>query len=104
MAGESCQANPGLARKSQSLILQTLASVGQAPVAKALDVSEATVSRMKSEQLESFTAFLATLNLKIVPAEHKCYEPAYIEHLHYFAKIGMQMAADTAPTLDWSGQ
>lgn len=89
---ESCQANPGLARKSASTILQALSSAGQAPVAKALSVSEATVSRMKGEGLESFTALLGALGLKVVPAEHKCYSPEYIEHLHYFARIGMEQA------------
>lgn len=97
----SCQPNPELARKSQTLILQRLSSVGQKPVADALQLSEATVSRMKSEAVESFTAFLACLNLKVVPADHKCYSPDYVTHLHYFAQIGMQMAAETAPTLEW---
>ena len=89
---ESCAANPALARKSQSTILQRLASVGQKPVADALAVSEATVSRMKGEGVESFTAFLAALELKVVPAGHRCYAPEYIEHLHYFAEIGMRGA------------
>lgn len=89
---ESCATNPVLARKSQSTILQRLSSVGQKPVADALGVSEATLSRLKSEQVESFTAFLGCLNLKVVPADHKCYSPEYIEHLHYFAKRGMDEA------------
>jgi len=89
---ESCIANPALARKSQTQILQRLASVGQKPVAEALSVSEATVSRMKDTGVESFTALLGALGLKVVPAEHKCYAPEYIEHLHYFAKRGMQEA------------
>ncbi len=89
---ESCTPNPTLARKITSTILQRLASVGQKPVADALSVSEATVSRMKGEGLESFSALLGTLGLKVVPATHKCYAPEYIEHLHYFAQIGMQDA------------
>lgn len=97
---ESCLANPELARKSQATILQRLASLGQKPVSDALCVSEATISRMKGEGLESFTGFLAALGLKVVPADHKCYAPDYIEHLHYFAKLGMEGAT---PTLvpDW---
>lgn len=89
---ESCAANPTLARKSQSQILQRLSSVGQKPVADALSVSEATISRMKGEGLESFTALLGALGLKVVPADNKCYSPDYIEHLHYFAKRGMEEA------------
>lgn len=93
---ESCTTNPSLARKSASQILQRLSSVGQKPIADALGVSEATVSRMKGEGLESFTALLGALGLKVVPADHKCYAPDYIEHLHYFAKRGM---ADAKPEL-----
>jgi hypothetical protein len=89
---ESCQADPVLARKSLAAILQALASAGQKPVADALGVSEATVSRMKGEWLENFTALLGALNLKVIPAEHKCYAPEYIDHLHYFAKRGMEQA------------
>lgn len=81
----------------QSIIFQRLASVGQVAVAAALSVSEATISRMKGEGVESFTAFLACLGLKVVPAEHQCYEPAYIEHLSYFAKLGMAQAQPPKP-------
>lgn len=91
---ESCNANPESARKSQSTILQRLASIGQKPVADALAVSEATVSRMKSEGVESFTGFLAALGLKVVPTANVCYPPEHIEHLEYFARIGMARAGD----------
>lgn len=97
---ESCTANPDLARKSQSTILQRLASVGQRPVADALSVSEATISRMKGEGVESFTAFLAALSLKVVPASSVCYPADHIEHLEYFARIGMARAGDV-PKLDF---
>lgn len=95
---ESCTANPSVARNSQTLILQRLSSVGQKPVADALAVSEATISRMKAEGVESFTAFLGCLGLKVVPAENVCYPPEHIEHLEYFAARGMKRAA---PTLDF---
>lgn len=98
---ESCQANPVLARKSQSTILQRLASIGQKPVADALGLSEATVSRMKSEAVESFTAFLAVLGLKVVAAEHRCFSPEYMDHLHYFAKLGMEAAKPATLDEDW---
>lgn len=97
---ESCKANPELARKSQTLILQRLASAGQKPVADALALSEATISRVKSEGVESFTAFLAALSLKVVPAENICYPPGHIEHLEYFARIGMARVGDV-PKLEF---
>lgn len=93
---ESCQANPSLARKSQTLILQRLASEGQAPVARALSVSEATISRMKGEGIESFAALLGALGLQVVPVEHKCYSAEYIGHLIYFAKRGMAEGPELA--------
>lgn len=65
-----------------------------------LAVSEATVSRVKSEQLETFSRFLAALGLKTVPAHFKCYDPAHIAHLEYFAKIGL---ARETPPLEWEG-
>lgn len=95
---ESCNPNPVLARKSQATILQRLASVGQKPVADALAVSEATISRLKSEGVESFTAFLAALGLKVVPEAHKCFAPEYVENLRYFALRGM-IADDGTPIL-----
>lgn len=88
-----------VARKSQTLILQRLASVGQATVGRALDKSETWVSRWKSEDSESCASLLAALDLKVVPAEQRCYPPEYIEHLRYFARIGM--AQEQPPILDW---
>ncbi len=96
---EACAANPPAARKMLSLIFQRLSSVGGGPVAIALGVSEATISRLKNEQAEPFTAFLAVLGLKVVPAEHKCYAPDYIEHLRYFARVGM--AQEQPQVLEW---
>lgn len=97
---QSCTANPALARKIQAAILQRLADVTQIAVSTALDVSEATVSRLKSEHLESFTAFLAALELKVVPARSKCYEPEYIDHLRFFAKKGLEREAERVE-LEW---
>jgi Ran GTPase-activating protein (RanGAP) involved in mRNA processing and transport len=90
MAAAPCAANPALARKIQAAILQRLAEASQIAVSTALDVSEATISRLKSEHLESFAAFLAALELKVVPAHAKCYEPEYIEHLRFFASKGLE--------------
>lgn len=89
IVAELCAADPELARKSQTAILHRLSSVGQKPVADALSVSEATISRLKAEGVESFTAFLGVLKLKVVPAEMKCYSPDYVEHLRFFARRGM---------------
>lgn len=73
--------------------------MGGNEVARLLGVSDATVSRVKTEQVESFSRFLSALGLKVVPAEHKCYPVEYIDHLRYFARIGM--AQEQPPVLEW---
>lgn len=99
---ELCSANPSVARKSQTLILQRLASVGQVRVGEAVGKSETWVSRWKSDDSESCAALLACLGLKVVPAEHQCYPAEYIEHLRYFARVGM--AQQQPPTLEWDAE
>ena len=94
-----CPLDAAIARKSQTLILQRLASVGQVTVGRVLNKSETWVSRWKSEDSESCAALLAACGLKVVPAEHKCYPTEYIEHIRYFARIGM--AQEQPPSLDW---
>ena len=96
---EAYNPDASVVRKSQTLILQRLASVGQVAVGRMLDKSESWVSRWKSEDSETCARLLAGLGLKVVPAEHKCYPSEYIDHLRYFARIGM--AQEQPPILDW---
>lgn len=93
---ESLTEVAALSRKSESAILRALASAGQKAVGEAIGKSETWVSRWKSEDLKSCADLLAALGLKVVPAAHKCYAPDYIEHLHYFAQLGMK---DSRPPL-----
>ena len=59
------------ARKSQSVILRAMQEPGrQTAAATCMGVSESTVSRMKSEQLEQFCLLLAHLGLKVVAVAH----------------------------------
>jgi hypothetical protein len=96
---EVCAIDTPVARKSHSIILQRLASVGQVEVGKVFGKSETWVSRWKSDDSETCARLLAALALKIVPAHYKCYDPQHIAHLEYFAKIGL--AQETSPALDW---
>lgn len=98
---EPCALNPTLARKNQSAILQRLASVGQKPIADALGTSEATISRMKGENLETFCGFLSALGFKVVPNEHQCYSPEYMTSVRYFARLGMAQEQEPQQ-LDWT--
>lgn len=88
-----------VARKSHAEILRRLASAGQKPTADAIGKSETWVSRWKSEDSETCACLLAALGLKVVPAEHQCYDREHIEHLRYFAKLGM--ASEEPKALDW---
>lgn len=74
------------ARKIESTILQSLSRHGQAHVAQDIGVSESTVSRWKAEQLTMVAGLLASLNLKVVPIEMKCYQPESIAALMQLAK------------------
>lgn len=61
------------ARKNLHFILQRVNSVGNGPIALAVDCDEATISRMKPDKFEQFSQILAVLDLKIVPAEMRCF-------------------------------
>jgi hypothetical protein len=76
-------------RKTFSILLQSIARVGQIRVATALGVSEATVSRMVSNDFERIALALTAMGLKPVPVDAKCYTPEHITSLQYFAKRGM---------------
>lgn len=70
---ESSQPAPERARKYVSSALRAIASVGQRPLAEALGVSEATVSRHISEgHLERALQILAQVGLKVVHADRVC--------------------------------
>jgi len=98
----SCTTNPALARKNLSALLRALASVGQKPVADALEVSEATVSRLKSEHLEGLCNLLGVLGQKVVSDDSHWYSEEYIRSLRYFAKVGLErdVAIDTGDLED----
>lgn len=76
-------------RKNHSVILRRLASIGQASLAVALGVSEATISRWKSEQAEQCAKALAVLGLKVVPIEYECYKAETVDWLLQGVKLGV---------------
>jgi|11_taG_2_1085331.scaffolds.fasta_scaffold46163_2 GTP:adenosylcobinamide-phosphate guanylyltransferase len=81
------QGGGGRARKFESLILQRLSSVGQCAVAKELDTSESTISRMKKDgDIERFSKLMEVLGLKVVPADMKCFNPKDIDAILHQAK------------------
>lgn len=73
-------------RKNMVILMQRLASVGNAPVAAAVGCDEATISRMKPEKFQQFAEILAVLDLKIVPKGMRCFDERDIEAILYQAK------------------
>lgn len=72
------------ARKIQSLVLQRLAQVKQVNIAKRAKVSESTVSRFQSEQLETIASILAAAGLKVVSMDDQVMN---IEEKRFLMKI-----------------
>lgn len=73
-------------RKNHAAILGRLASVGGARLAEALNVSEATVSRWKSEHAEQCARALSALGLKVVPVDMRCFDEKKIDAILQLAK------------------
>ena len=83
------------ARKNYIVLMQRLASIGNGPVALAVGVDEATISRMKPEKFEQFCQILAVLDLKVVPKEMQCFDKRDIATLLHQAKRYMDLIQDT---------
>lgn len=98
-----------MARDFESLIFQALSSAGQKYVAEALNTSEATISRMKSEpkestndpEIRSFCKMLSFIGLQIVPASAKCHPPEYIEALLTLSDLAIQAEKKRPNKLGW---
>lgn len=90
------------ARKNLSAVLQASASVGGVAIAKALDVSEATVSRMRSDgDLERYCTLLAVCGLKVVPITMKCYDAEVIGAIFVLARRNLERIQDPHIELSW---
>ncbi len=64
------------------MILRALQEPGkQAAIAVSMGVSESTVSRMKTDQLEQLCLLLAHAGLKIVPVEMQCFPEDKVQAL-----------------------
>ena len=93
------------ARKNAAAILRGLSSVGQASVAKSLELSESAVSRMKSEgDIDRFAAMLALCGLKIVPATMQCYRPETLNALHTLAQERLNSIHQPSEELVWEDE
>lgn len=95
-----CQEQIERARKNERIILMTLASAGQRPIADVLGIDESTVTRMKEGQIERMSQMLAVLGLKVVPVDVKCFDPATVGMLLELARARLNNI-DRADQLAW---
>jgi hypothetical protein len=90
--------SPERARKIVSIVLGRVKEAeSQASIAAAVRKSEATITRLIGDHLDTFGDVLACLNLKVVPADHKCLDAdayAFLTKTH--AKV-----LRAAPELIW---
>jgi len=90
---------PEKARKAFTRVLQALSEPGtQRNLAQITGMSEAAVSRLKTDHLEDTVVLLTHLGFSIVPPGMRCYPEEYVQALHTMARLQMQNAA---PTLEW---
>lgn len=87
-------------RKGLTFLFQQLSSMGGEQVAEALGVSEATLSRIKNEDLERCLNLISILAGKVVPFIARCYTPETIEPLLQLAKQRMAQL-DNVKQLEW---
>lgn len=97
----SCPAPDERARKNLATIFRALSSLGQARLAEALNVSEPTISRWKSEQAEQCAKALAALGLKVVPEVVRCYQPKTIDAILELARARLDNVR-SAEDLEWT--
>lgn len=87
------------ARKIESSLLQRLSSVGQVSVAKTMDVSESTVSRLKDGQIAVVSQLLAALGLKLVPNDFKVVDPVRAQAMYTLYSAAMNRMSNPAELL-----
>ena len=76
-----------IARKNQTAMLQAFADMTGHVVGERLGVSEATVYRFKSEEVERCSRFLAALGLKCVPVSAMEFDQDLLQALLTLAKL-----------------
>lgn len=86
------------ARKAHAKVLQAMQEPGKGgAMAVVLGVSDSTVSRIKSEHLESALALIYALGFKCVPADFKCIDA----ETYAFLTAKHQHVMKVAPQLIW---
>ncbi|WP_423454304.1 CII family transcriptional regulator [Ottowia sp. VDI28] len=77
------------ARKIETILRNSLAEFGQARVADKMNVSESTISRMKSEDIERMAMFIAAMGLRVIGQDYRVISIADLNALRHFAARGL---------------
>lgn len=77
------------ARKIETQLRNALAEMSQARVADKMNVSEATVSRMKDADIEKFALFMAAINVGVLPPGHRVISDRDLMALKHIAARGL---------------
>ena len=73
-------------RKNLSAILKAFQRTTQARIAERFDLSEGTISKLKSDgELANAAKVLAAAGLKVVPHDFECHDPKYIASIEFLA-------------------
>ena len=78
------------ARKTETILRNQLAEVGQARMAERLGVSESTVSRWKADQIEQLALQLTALGLKVVPLDANLITADEVKAMRTLAMTGLR--------------
>jgi hypothetical protein len=68
-------------------------------VAKSMDVSESTISRLKDGQIAVVSQLLAALGLKLVPADFKVVDPARAQAMYTLYEAAINRMSNPAELL-----
>lgn len=88
--GIECMAPSERARKIVQIVLQRLSESRQSEIAAALGVSEATISRVKNDQIELLARILAQAGLHVVPVEACVVEKKVLESINVLLSTALQ--------------
>ncbi len=83
------------AREIEAMVLRRLGECGQGAAAQALQVSEATVSRLKDGQITTISRLIAFLGLKVVPEEYREVNPEVLAAFITIYKAAVKARGDS---------
>lgn len=68
--------------------------MGQVHIADAVGVHESTISKMKESEFLRFSQILAACDLKVVPADYRCVDPAMMDALVTMSRTALNKTSE----------